>query len=250
MSAKEDNEIKNYWSKLLIFIIIIAFGYLSYYKFFIHDKRDVNNNNVIKKEENNSKEKNDTKSKPTDADNSNTEDENDILSKDTLENYFLSNNIKVKTYVDLIDFADIVPIYESTSPEKSEIIYQNAMKEIKSILEEEYGNTVKFNLYKIDSCYIVAFTQNEAVGEINDIIILNKEFKKIADASSIYYVDGKIYYQFLLGHGRTDANIEEDIRNNPISSYDCFIYMLYKVDTNTGEKNFVDYVEYDGAMSC
>ena len=69
MNKDADSEIKNYWSKLLIFLLIIGVGYLTYYKFFIFDKKNDNkqDNNVVEKKDENSNKK---------EENSNKKDEN------------------------------------------------------------------------------------------------------------------------------------------------------------------------------
>lgn len=55
MNKVDDNEIKNYWSKLLIFLLIIGVGYLTYYKFLVYDKKntDINNTNNLEEKDNN-----------------------------------------------------------------------------------------------------------------------------------------------------------------------------------------------------
>lgn len=50
---EDDNEIKNYWSKLLLFLIIVFLGYLTYYKFMVFDKKVPTDNKVKETEKSN-----------------------------------------------------------------------------------------------------------------------------------------------------------------------------------------------------
>ena len=202
MNTKDDDEIKNYLSKLLIFIIIVAFGYLSYYKFFIYDKRDVSNNNVIKKEENN-KEKNDTGLKPsyTDDSGSNVEYEynnivenNDNNSNNSNEEIEEENKENNKNKIDSED-NNAVNDTSNDIDGLSTKLY-NEIK--KSIDEVPYTSIITSNIsYKeLYELYILTklydFPKDKIEFNYNyENIVVDKNGVKYADNNSSQYLTAK-----------------------------------------------------------
>ena len=86
----DDTKIKNYWTKLLLFIILVAFGYLTYYKYMVYDKKDNNTNNgnnVVDNGNTNNTENNEkTNNNAVDNGNSNNTENNEKTNNNAVDN--------------------------------------------------------------------------------------------------------------------------------------------------------------------
>lgn len=77
------------------------------------------------------------------------------------------------------DFLNLTPLYESSSTEKGQDVYKNAMQKLKPVFVDEYDKDVKFELYNLNNMYEIVIHPNYAIGYFPNIMLLNKEFKEI-----------------------------------------------------------------------
>ena len=68
---------------------------------------------------------------------------------------------------------------------------------------------------------------------------------KKSRSNKIFYTDGLIYYVEQKCYLGSSENVPNELKNDA-----SMINKLYKIDTSTGNKTFVDYVKYDGAVAC
>lgn len=228
---KKDDEIEYYWIKLLIFIIIACFAYLSYYKFVIYDKRKVNNkvitennntenkdknNNTEKKLENNINNNNQNELKTNYVNDKDTSIKDNIKDTDNEEkkladkffnsfknsentkiNYVeeVGNEIDDKNAIDiLIDDIEIIELMKLTSSTATKDIYEYSSINNEDI--SEYNKLVGIIFHNLNSSDVTdivvdAVSANKVRNKYKELYSSNVVFKNSIDESENIGFTGK-----------------------------------------------------------
>ncbi len=163
---------------------------------------------------------------------------------DTVIDYLKYNAVDVKKLMDF-DFSSIAYLYDSETPESSELIYRNAMDKLKPSLIDKYGEAIYFYLYRISNSYVVTIYYGGGITEIETIMILDSSFKEIVTKNAgLYYSNDNIYFVDMECDFDIVDNIPKDARNNESH----MVNKLYKIEGNN--KSFVGYVKHAGSEVC
>lgn len=252
----EDEEIKHYWSKLLIFLIVVGFGYLSYYKFMIYDKRDINTNtNVVdnnsntnenEKEENNSKGNNEVEKEKA-----------NILTRVGSLVSLLSNEEKNTEFKNLKkEYNGISVVFNCTDFDSSpldpdtktclvsEVIYNNVLKLNLNIIAGENWHDV---LYQNENYYVIVKTGG--ILTEHSIIIYNSNGKLLSTIGGILYdtddtsnVEGRVilgdfkYIKFIGNEIHFVKTEDEDNKDNIYYVIDLSSKNLKNIEPKKVEK--------------
>ena len=214
---EDENEIKNYWSKLLLFLIIVFLGYLTYYKFMVFDKKVPTDNKVKETEKNNENTVDpgidDVHYADEDGEDINIGEQETDTSIDNVKNYLKSKYTEILGYQDISNFEKI----------------------------ESKEDTYKFN----NIYFNIIIKEGMAVsGETPTFKILDTDFNVIDSSNRIFKSNDIIYYS------ESECDFDIKVPDKVKDSESHMVNIIYKIDTKTGEKTFMDYVKYDGAQVC
>ncbi len=214
---EDDNEITNYWSKLLLFLIIVFFGYITYYKFMVFDKKVPTDNKVKETEKNNENIVDpgidDVHYADDTGEDINIGEQETDTSIDNVKNYLKSKYTEILGYQDISNFEKI----------------------------ESKEDTYKFN----NIYFNIIIKEGMAVsGETPTFKILDTDFNVIDSSNRIFKSNDIIYYS------ESECDFDIKVPDKVKDSESHMVNIIYKIDTKTGEKTFMDYVKYDGAQVC
>ena len=199
---KDDDEIKNYWSKLLIFLLIVGVGYLTYYKFLVYDKKNNNiNANKVEEKINDNKENNVVENEDgnaTNSDNKNNKiegtDNNKVENKDPKSNILLKkdNNISNDDKIEINKILrDDFSYFLSYDNDESKFRFSGN-------IFNDYNKTFLFTKYIMNSKGKVQVV----TGMDEEGNILGNTYSKCSEgtgSASIKEKDFNVYYKNLFG---------------------------------------------------